>query len=113
VSQKTASGTGSVHVSNIDAFFQSQRAGIQGDLVGHLTEFISTTRETLDCAIYDLRHPDVLQALARVAHSASRMTPASSARAGRARIPSQVGRRRLSRRPDWPISPRRSTPAAS
>jgi phosphatidylserine/phosphatidylglycerophosphate/cardiolipin synthase-like enzyme len=73
VSQTTASGTGSVHVTNIDAFFQSQRAGIQGDLVGHLTEFISTTRETLDCAIYDLRHPDVLQALARVAHSGKRL----------------------------------------
>jgi phosphatidylserine/phosphatidylglycerophosphate/cardiolipin synthase-like enzyme len=72
VNQTTAADA-SVHVTNIDAFFQSQRAGVHGDLVHHLVDFIAATRETLDCAIYDLRHPDALQALARVAHSSKRL----------------------------------------
>jgi phosphatidylserine/phosphatidylglycerophosphate/cardiolipin synthase-like enzyme len=60
-------------MATIDLFFQSARAGIQGDLARTLASFIAATRQTLDCAIYDLRHPTVLQALADVAHSGKRL----------------------------------------
>jgi phosphatidylserine/phosphatidylglycerophosphate/cardiolipin synthase-like enzyme len=59
--------------AGIELFFQSERAGIRGDLVRHLVDFIAAARQTLDCAIYDLRHPEVLQALARTAHSGKRL----------------------------------------
>jgi phosphatidylserine/phosphatidylglycerophosphate/cardiolipin synthase-like enzyme len=60
-------------MATVDLFFQSARAGIQGNLARNLANFIAATRQTLDCAIYDLRHPTVLQALADVAHSGKRL----------------------------------------
>src|SRR5919201_2246012 len=60
-------------MATVDLFFQSARAGIQGNLARNLANFIAATRQTLDCAIYDLRHPTVLQALADVALSGKRL----------------------------------------
>lgn len=48
----------------IQVYFQSQRAGVNGNLTQRLVDFIGGTKVSLDCAIYDLRHPQVLQALA-------------------------------------------------
>ena len=55
-------------VPGVQLFFHSQRAGLDNALVGQLVSFIMATEHSLDCAIYDLRHPQVLQALASVAH---------------------------------------------
>jgi len=49
--------------------FHSQRAGLDPSLVEQLVSFILATEHSLDGAIYDLRHPQVLQALASVARS--------------------------------------------
>lgn len=57
----------------LEIFFQSRRAGWDANLARHLVEFIEGTRESLDCAIYDLRHPDVLAALQRVASAGKRL----------------------------------------
>ncbi len=51
---------------NLDIFFNSQRAGIDGGLTERLVSFISGTASTLDVAIYDLTEPSVLKALAAV-----------------------------------------------
>ncbi|HEX8730529.1 MAG TPA: phospholipase D-like domain-containing protein [Ktedonobacterales bacterium] len=52
---------------DINAYFQSKRAGLDAQLVERIVAFIDATNYSLDCAIYDLRHPDILAALARVA----------------------------------------------
>lgn len=44
--------------------FQSSRAGLDAGLTRHLVDFIAGTEATLDVAIYDLRHPHILSALA-------------------------------------------------
>ncbi|PWT71554.1 MAG: hypothetical protein C5B60_10800 [Chloroflexi bacterium] len=44
--------------------FQSSRAGLNAGLTRHLVDFIAGTEATLDVAIYDLRHPEILSALA-------------------------------------------------
>jgi phosphatidylserine/phosphatidylglycerophosphate/cardiolipin synthase-like enzyme len=44
--------------------FQSSRAGLDAGLTRHLVDFIAGTEATLDVAIYDLRHPQILSALA-------------------------------------------------
>jgi phosphatidylserine/phosphatidylglycerophosphate/cardiolipin synthase-like enzyme len=54
-------------LDGISAYFQSARAGLDAQLTTRLVEFIEATQESLDCAIYDLRHPAVLDALARLA----------------------------------------------
>ena len=54
-------------------FFRSERAGVNSDLTGRLVEFISQTQRSLDCAIYDLRHPHILTALQEVARSGKRL----------------------------------------
>src|SRR5438105_6360548 len=51
---------------NLNVFFNSARAQIEGRLTERLTEFLGRTRATLDVAIYDLTEPSVLQALAAV-----------------------------------------------
>lgn len=58
---------GSYSVDGLQALFNSERAGVDGHLVDKLVEFINDTRTRLDCAIYDLRDPDVLRALAGIA----------------------------------------------
>jgi phosphatidylserine/phosphatidylglycerophosphate/cardiolipin synthase-like enzyme len=45
---------------------RSKRAHLEPSLVKHLTDFIDQTAASLDCAIYDLRHPEVLAAFKRV-----------------------------------------------
>ena len=57
----------------LEVFFQSRRAGWEAQLAFHLVHFIEATTESLDCAIYDLRHPEVLSALARLAASGKRL----------------------------------------
>ncbi len=55
-------------VPGVQLLFHSQRAGIDPSLVEQLVSFILATEHSLDGAVYDLRHPQVLQALATVAH---------------------------------------------
>lgn len=59
--------------TGLETYFQSKRAGQDAQLTFRLVEFIEATRESLDCAIYDLRHPEVLAALVRVASSGKRL----------------------------------------
>lgn len=54
-------------VPNLDVFFNSKRASVDGKLTDRLTTFIAGTQSTLDVAIYDLTEPSVLKALATVA----------------------------------------------
>lgn len=53
--------------ANLRAYLHSHRADLDAQLVAHLVEFIAATESSLDCAIYDLRHPAILAALAQVA----------------------------------------------
>lgn len=53
--------------SGIDVYFQSARAHIDGKPTTHLVEFIKSAKKTLDCAIYDLKDIDVVDALKSVA----------------------------------------------
>jgi phosphatidylserine/phosphatidylglycerophosphate/cardiolipin synthase-like enzyme len=52
-------------LDGVTAYFQSQRAGLDAQLARRLVAFLDEARESLDCAIYDLRHPQVLAALKR------------------------------------------------
>ena len=61
------SHSSSFSASGLNVYFQSKRAGLEAQLAERLAEFIHATRESLDCAIYDLRHPTVLQALVQAA----------------------------------------------
>ncbi len=65
----SANAAPSWSASGIDVYFNSKRAGVAGDLVGHLTDFIGQTKRTLDCAIYDLRAPEIVAALKAVHNS--------------------------------------------
>lgn len=51
----------------LNAYFQSARAHIDGNVVAQLVQFIESASKTLDCAIYDLKHPEIVSALKRVA----------------------------------------------
>lgn len=54
----------SFKATNLEIYFQSARANVGGKKpLEHLVEFINSARSSLDCAIYDLRDPDVLDAL--------------------------------------------------
>ena len=53
---------------DLNAYFQSKRAGLDAQLAARVVDFIAATESTLDCAIYDLRHPEILTALAQLAH---------------------------------------------
>jgi hypothetical protein len=64
VYQITVDGT-TVALEGIRAYFQSRRAGLDAHLVARLTAFLDDAHDTIDCAIYDLRHPRILDALAR------------------------------------------------
>ncbi|MFL5625725.1 MAG: phospholipase D-like domain-containing protein [Ktedonobacteraceae bacterium] len=59
--------------AGLDIYFQSKRAGLDAQLASRLEAFIDATQQTLDCAIYDLRYPGVLDALARVAHAGKQL----------------------------------------
>src|SRR5438045_9720915 len=59
-------------VDNLTVYFQSQRTGIEADLTAKLVAFIRGTQQKLDCAIYDLRDPDVIAALQSVANDPNR-----------------------------------------
>jgi phosphatidylserine/phosphatidylglycerophosphate/cardiolipin synthase-like enzyme len=53
--------------SGLDVYFQSARAHVDGNATVHLAEFIKSAKERIDCAIYDLKDPDVVDALKSVA----------------------------------------------
>ena len=59
--------------NGLDIYFQSQRAGLDAQLVSRLVNFINATQTSLDCAIYDLRQPDVLNALAGVVQAGKQL----------------------------------------
>jgi phosphatidylserine/phosphatidylglycerophosphate/cardiolipin synthase-like enzyme len=72
-------------LDGVTAYFQSQRAGLDAQLASHLVAFLDEARESVDCAIYDLRHPQVLAALKRVVARGVRLRiayDASKERAG-------------------------------
>lgn len=60
----------SLSLPPLNFYFQSQRAGIDGNATVQLVRFIEAAKKTLDCAIYDLKHPDVLAALKSVSTKA-------------------------------------------
>jgi phosphatidylserine/phosphatidylglycerophosphate/cardiolipin synthase-like enzyme len=68
-----ATATPVFSADGLEIYFQSRRAGWDADLTGHLVKFIEATTESLECAIYDLRQPEVLAALARVASRGKRL----------------------------------------
>jgi phosphatidylserine/phosphatidylglycerophosphate/cardiolipin synthase-like enzyme len=51
---------------DLDVYFQSARAHVDGRSTAHLIQFIKSAKNTLDCAIYDLKDPDVVDALKSV-----------------------------------------------
>ncbi len=53
----------SVTVGGVHGYFQSQRAELDAQLPARLARFIDDAHSTIDCAIYDLRHPQILAAL--------------------------------------------------
>ncbi len=61
--QITVDGT-TVAVEGIRGYFQSRRAGLDAHLATRLAAFLDDAHDTIDCAIYDLRHPRILEALA-------------------------------------------------
>ena len=63
VYQITVDGT-TLALEGIRAYFQSQRAGLDAHLVARLAAFLDDAHDSIDCAIYDLRHPRILDALA-------------------------------------------------
>jgi phosphatidylserine/phosphatidylglycerophosphate/cardiolipin synthase-like enzyme len=72
-------------LEGVTAYFQSQRAGLDAQLSSRLVAFLDEARESLDCAIYDLRHPQVLAALKRAVARGVRLRiayDASKERAG-------------------------------
>jgi phosphatidylserine/phosphatidylglycerophosphate/cardiolipin synthase-like enzyme len=68
-----ANSTTTFSASGLTVYFQSRRAHLEADLAAHLSDFIAGTQHTLDCAIYDLREPRVLQALSALAKSGKRL----------------------------------------
>lgn len=54
-------------------YFQSHRAHIEADLAAHVARFIDETQTSLDCAIYDLRSPVVVEALVNAARQRKRL----------------------------------------
>ena len=61
--QITVDGT-TVAVEGVRGYFQSRRAGLDAHLTNRLAAFLDDAHDTIDCAIYDLRHPRILAALA-------------------------------------------------
>ena len=49
--------------TGLSFYFQSKRAKVDGQAVGHLVQFIQNAKHSLDVAIYDMKNPDVLKAL--------------------------------------------------
>src|SRR5205814_7541004 len=48
----------------LEIYFQSNRAHVDGKVPSRLSAFIRAAKKSLDVAIYDLKDPDVLDALA-------------------------------------------------
>jgi phosphatidylserine/phosphatidylglycerophosphate/cardiolipin synthase-like enzyme len=51
---------------NLNFFFYSDRAKVDGKIVSHLVQFIQAAKHTLDVAIYDMKNKDVLKALKKI-----------------------------------------------
>src|SRR5712692_10863117 len=49
--------------SSLHVYFLSQRAHIDDQVVDHLVRFIGGAKKSLDCAIYDFKHPLILGAM--------------------------------------------------
>src|SRR5260221_7404062 len=56
-------GSFAYSTSALQVYFLSQRAQIDDQVVDHLVRFIGGARHTLDCAIYDFKHPLILGAM--------------------------------------------------
>jgi phosphatidylserine/phosphatidylglycerophosphate/cardiolipin synthase-like enzyme len=82
--QITVDGT-TLAVEGIRGYFQSKRAGLDAHLATRLATFLDDAHDTIDCAIYDLRHPLILDALA---HAVARKV--------RVRIAYDAGKERVS-----------------
>jgi phosphatidylserine/phosphatidylglycerophosphate/cardiolipin synthase-like enzyme len=62
IQQGSVDGT-TLALEGIRVYFQSQRAGLDAQLVTRLSTFLDDAHDSIDCAIYDLRHPRILDAL--------------------------------------------------
>ncbi|HEV2459471.1 MAG TPA: phospholipase D-like domain-containing protein, partial [Ktedonobacterales bacterium] len=81
----TGQAAATYSAAGLRAYFHSARAGLDAGLPARLAEFIAGAEQSIDCAIYDLRHPTVLQALAQAVASGKRVRiayDASNERAG-------------------------------
>ena len=56
-------GISTFSTKDLDFFYYSDRAKVDGKVVSHLVQFISAAKHTLDVAIYDLKDKEVLTAL--------------------------------------------------
>src|SRR6266516_4693604 len=59
-------GISTFSTKDLDFFYYSDRAKVDGKVVSHLVQFISTAKHTLDLAIYDLKNKEVLTALKKI-----------------------------------------------
>ena len=57
------SNTSAFSTKDLNFYFQSARAKIDGKAVSQLVKFIQGAKHSLDVAIYDMRNADVLKAL--------------------------------------------------
>src|SRR5437879_12193965 len=56
-------GISTFSTKDLDFFYHSERAKVDGKVVSHLVQFIAAAKHTLDVAIYDLKDKEVLTAL--------------------------------------------------
>src|SRR5437870_9318401 len=56
-------GISTFSTKDLDFFYYSDRAKVDGKVVSHLVQFIAAAKHTLDVAIYDLKDKEVLTAL--------------------------------------------------
>src|SRR3989442_13242254 len=59
-------GISTFSTKDLDFFYYSDRAKVDGKVVSHLVQFISTAKHTLDVAIYDLKNKEVFTALKKI-----------------------------------------------
>ena len=59
-------GISTFSTKDLDFFYYSDRAKVDGKVVSHLVQFISAAKHTLDVAIYDLKNKEVLTALKKI-----------------------------------------------
>ncbi|PYR97695.1 MAG: hypothetical protein DMG12_23920 [Acidobacteria bacterium] len=59
-------GISTFSTKELNFFFHSHRAKVDGKIVSHLVQFIRRAKHTLDVAIYDMKNKDILNALKKM-----------------------------------------------